>query len=80
MLEDLKKDLPKYALPQFVRVVKALPVTGTFKYQKNVVKRVGFDLKEMDEDDVCYVLKRNQSEYQKLTEDVLSQIQAKNYF
>jgi fatty-acyl-CoA synthase len=39
----LTRRLPPYARPLFVRIVKELPVTSTFKHLKNDLKREGYD-------------------------------------
>ncbi|EDO43421.1 predicted protein [Nematostella vectensis] len=47
-LDDLacqfKTALPSYARPRFVRVMKAVDLTGTFKFQKFKLKKEGFDI------------------------------------
>ncbi len=43
LASDLDKSLPKYAQPIFVRVVRSpLDLTGTYKLQKQVLKREGY--------------------------------------
>jgi fatty-acyl-CoA synthase len=39
----LARRLPPYARPLFLRVLKEMPVTATFKHQKNDLKREGYD-------------------------------------
>jgi fatty-acyl-CoA synthase len=39
----LARRLPPYARPLFLRIVKELPVTSTFKHLKNDLKREGYD-------------------------------------
>ena len=39
----MARRLPPYARPLFVRIVKELPVTATFKHLKNDLKRDGYD-------------------------------------
>ncbi len=41
--EYLRKELPIYALPVFIRVLQQLETTGTFKYQKASLKKQGYD-------------------------------------
>lgn len=43
LAEHLVSNLPSYAVPQFVRVLKAVQTTGTFKYQKVQLKKEGAD-------------------------------------
>jgi fatty-acyl-CoA synthase len=39
----LARRLPPYARPLFLRIVKEMPVTATFKHLKNDLKRDGYD-------------------------------------
>ena len=39
----LARRLPPYARPLFLRIVKEMPVTATFKHRKNDLKRDGYD-------------------------------------
>lgn len=39
----MARRLPPYARPLFLRIVKELPVTSTFKHLKNDLKREGYD-------------------------------------
>ena len=39
----LRRELPPYAVPVFLRVKAAMETTGTFKYQKSGLKQEGFD-------------------------------------
>ena len=41
---SLKKLLPSYACPMFLRIVHNVDMTGTFKLQKNKLKSEGFDI------------------------------------
>ena len=41
---SLKKLLPSYACPMFLRIVHNVDITGTFKLQKNKLKSEGFDI------------------------------------
>ncbi|XP_054848486.1 long-chain fatty acid transport protein 5 [Eublepharis macularius] len=57
-----KEYLPKYAIPHFIRIQKALEVTGTFKHIKGQLVKEGFDLAAisdplffLDESEKCYV-------------------------
>lgn len=42
--QHLRAALPKYAVPVFIRIVQQMVTTGTHKYQKGELKKVGFDL------------------------------------
>ncbi|WP_442918738.1 AMP-binding enzyme, partial [Limnobacter sp.] len=43
MAKHLVSNLPAYAVPQYVRVLKLVQTTGTFKYQKVQLKKEGID-------------------------------------
>ena len=44
LADKLESVLPSYARPVFVRIVQAVQMTGTFKFQKNQLKEEGFDI------------------------------------
>lgn len=50
LCEGLKKDLPSYARPIFIRLVKKLDITGTYKLQKTKLQQEGFDLEKIDDE------------------------------
>ena len=43
LAEGIKKQLPSFARPLFVRFVKHLDITGTFKLRKFNLQKEGFD-------------------------------------
>ncbi|XP_060517576.1 long-chain fatty acid transport protein 4-like isoform X2 [Cylas formicarius] len=43
LLEGLKRALPSYARPIFIRILTKLDLTGTYKLKKNDLQREGFD-------------------------------------
>lgn len=45
----LKKSLPHYAIPVFIRQRIEMDTTGTFKYQKTKAKKDGFDVNEISD-------------------------------
>ena len=67
--------LPSYARPVFVRVLKEMEVTGTFKLKKTELRDAGYDLAKV-EGDAIYVLKPGSEAYEQLTEEFLEVIQA----
>ncbi|XP_017766329.1 PREDICTED: long-chain fatty acid transport protein 4 [Eufriesea mexicana] len=71
MAEGLKKSLPSYARPLFVRVLSELPMTGTFKLKKKNLQQDGFDIKKIT--DPIYFLD-NSGVYVKLTEQIYDNI------
>ncbi|KAL9988545.1 hypothetical protein ACROYT_G003002 [Oculina patagonica] len=44
LVQGLKKLLPSYAHPIFLRIVNSVSVTGTFRFQKSKLRQEGFDL------------------------------------
>ena len=71
MGDGLKKCLPSYARPLFVRVLSELPLTGTFKLKKKDLQDVGFDIRKIT--DPVYFLD-NSGVYVKLTEQLYNDI------
>ncbi len=43
LAQGIKKELPNFAWPLFVRLVKHLDITGTFKLRKFNLQREGYD-------------------------------------
>lgn len=54
----LKEHLPSYAIPLFLRLADALPMTGTFKVKKVELQREGFDLQSIKDPLYFYDLKQ----------------------
>ncbi|KYQ58100.1 Long-chain fatty acid transport protein 1 [Trachymyrmex zeteki] len=46
LVGKLKKVLPNYAIPRFIRILSELPMTGTFKLKKKDLQRDAFDIKK----------------------------------
>jgi len=44
LVHSLKELLPSYAIPMFLRIVHNVDLTGTFKLQKNKLRKEGFDI------------------------------------
>ena len=68
----IKEHLPPYARPVFLRKMKELPMTGTFKLKKRDLQLEGFDIKDKVKDPV-YLLQSDGS-YQKLSEEKFEEI------
>ncbi|XP_049811593.1 long-chain fatty acid transport protein 1-like isoform X2 [Schistocerca nitens] len=69
--EGLKQSLPSYARPIFLRILKKVDMTGTYKLKKKDLQDEGFDPTNIK--DRLYYLSSNGT-YELLTEDVFSQI------
>jgi len=65
------QELPAYARPVFVRLIKAVDTTGTFKYRKVDLVAEGYDPDKVDGQ--LYV-RGGKNGYQKLTDKLLGQI------
>jgi len=74
----LKRELPPYAIPVFLRVTDhSVDTTGTFKHQKNKLKEEKYDLSKHD--DPVYVLLPGESSYQRLTPEMQKDIDGQKY-
>lgn len=69
------ESLPSYARPIFLRVLREMQVTGTFKLKKTDLGDAGFDLDKIGGDPV-YVLEPGSNEYAPLSQEFLRVIQA----
>lgn len=56
LYQYLRKKLPKYAIPVFIRFVPAMELTGTFKQQKVEFRNQGIDLTKIPETDPVFWL------------------------
>ena len=72
LVQDLKKLLPSYAHPMFLRIVESVSVTGTFKLQKTKLREEGFDLGAV-KDKLLY-FDANVRQYLDLDEDKYAKI------
>jgi solute carrier family 27 fatty acid transporter 1/4 len=73
----LKDDLPYYAIPLFVRKIKAAPLTTTMKFQKVKMRNEGFDIGSVT--DPVYFLHPTQKSYVLVTESLLEQIRSGDF-
>lgn len=71
LAEGLEKALPAYARPIFLRIVKELEMTGTFKLKKVNLQREGFDPAKIQ--DKMYFLSGNK-EYVEMTPELYQEI------
>ncbi|XP_014478383.1 PREDICTED: long-chain fatty acid transport protein 4 [Dinoponera quadriceps] len=70
LAEGLKKSLPVYARPLFIRVLSELPMTGTFKLKKKDLQQDAFDIKKIK--DPVYFL--NKGTYVRMTDEFYNDI------
>ncbi|XP_076753912.1 long-chain fatty acid transport protein 4 [Xylocopa sonorina] len=71
LAEGLEKALPAYARPIFLRIVKELEMTGTFKLKKIHLQKEGFDPSKIQ--DKVYFLSGNK-EYVEITPELYQEI------
>ncbi len=74
LTQHVRKQLPGYAVPLFLRICDSQQMTTTFKYQKTTLKKEGFDTSQFD-DPVLALLPGNQ-QYQPLQTHELEKIRA----
>ncbi|KAJ8672520.1 hypothetical protein QAD02_003779 [Eretmocerus hayati] len=72
LADRVKKALPAYARPLFVRVLSKLPMTGTFKLKKKDLQDEGINVQKIQ--DPIYFLEKS-GKYVKLTEGMYDDIQ-----
>jgi len=71
-LDYLKKYLPSYAIPKFIRFIEDFDFTATHKIQKLRLKKEGFNIDEVKDD--IFVLLPNSSKYIPMTKDIYHEI------
>ena len=72
LVQGLKKLLPNFAHPMFLRIVDSVSVSGTFKLQKTKLRQEGFDLGTVKDKLLYYDVKVGQ--YLDLDEDTYAKI------
>ena len=73
ILARMKESLPNYAIPNFVRVIKSIQMTESFKYKKNSLKSEAFNVFKSGNDPLYYLC-RDQVRYKLLTAGVYERI------
>jgi len=74
LLSYLQENLPPYAIPVFVRVTDAIEKTGTFKYRKVDIQKLGYSIEKPG--DQVYAYLPGCEGYIQLTEKLVGQIDA----
>lgn len=72
----VRKELPPFARPVFVRVQAGMALTGTYKMVKGDLKREGYDITALD--DPVHVLKPGADGYEPLEPGFLEEIKSGN--
>ena len=65
LAEGIKRKLPKYARPIFVRLIQELQLTGTYKLKKSDLQAEGYDLTKFS--DPVYFMRPEDETYSPLT-------------
>lgn len=68
----LNKELPKYAVPRFMRIREAQEITGTFKHQKAKLKKEAYKLEEVSE--ALYFLEPGGASWKPLDAELVARI------
>ncbi len=77
LAEHLKRNLPPYGVPIFLRIKSKLATTATFKLKKMKLKKESFNFEHID--DPMFVLLPGESKYIPLTKEIYQNIQNKKY-
>jgi len=76
-LKTLQDNLPKYAIPIFIRFLSELNTTSTYKIQKYDMKKIGFNIKKTN--NPIYVYLPRSTKYTLLTEAIYENILNRKY-
>ncbi len=68
----IRRHLPSYAVPKFIRMKKEFETTGTHKIKKNMLREEGFDIKKIS--DPVFVLLPGKEAYEPLTPEIHQEI------
>jgi len=70
----LLEQLPRYAIPMFIKIGLEIEQTNTFKYQKTSLKNQGYELKFCAKTEKIYVFNVTKMDYVILDEHLLAEI------
>ena len=71
--EGLKRSVPSYARPLFLRIMKKIPVNGTYKVTKNVLQKESYNIMKIQADPI-YFLDLKSGRYVPLTESIFNDL------
>ena len=74
LANQIRKKLPKYARPLFIRILSELPITGTYKLTKKDLQKQGYDLTQFQ--DPIYFMGPKDKTYKKMDLELMKQIQS----
>lgn len=72
LCEGLTDKLPSYAVPMFVRLIKEIDMTGTYKLKKNNLQKEGYDVTSLK--DAVFFFDARQKMYVPLTKSLYEEI------
>ncbi len=72
LLSYLMDNLPAYAIPVFIRVTDAIEKTGTFKYRKVDIQKLGYSVD--NEKEAVYALLPREKHYSRVTPELKQRI------
>jgi solute carrier family 27 (fatty acid transporter), member 1/4 len=72
---DMKRSLPPYAVPLFIRLCEHIDHTGTFKAQKKNLVYQNFDIDLITNNDSVYYFDKKKDSFIKLNREMYEQIQ-----
>ena len=77
LADHLRKVLPKYAVPLFIRITNAMRLTGNMKHQKHELREDGVDLEKCKGDRVLWLKEGGYVEFTKRDWEMLRRGQVK---
>jgi len=72
LTEMLRRDLPEFAIPRFIRFKEEIEQTPSMKFKKSDLKQEGYDLEKIGSP--VYVLLPGKTEYARLTAQLRKEI------
>ena len=72
LAQQLYLSLPSYAVPVFIRLVKSVELTGTYKYKKSQLRKEGFSQEQVS--DPLFMLDPGQKVYIPFTPEMYQQL------
>lgn len=73
---NLQQQLPSYAVPLFIRFVNSIDMTGTFKFNKNYLRELGYKPNNNKSDGNIYFLDKKTNCFIPLDDYLYDQIQS----
>ena len=74
LAQGMAKVLPTYARPLFIRIVKAIDMTGTYKLRKVDYQKDAFDIDQVKDD--VYMLDAGTQTYVAFTQEMYEKLKA----